>query len=388
MRSPALRLAALSALALAAASCFEPPVTESLLLEFLPEGLVTVTVSVRIRDIDDKNPALRRRVEEARRAALEGTDDWSRRFAAFEPKIERGAWEKDEGRLVRSEHSGTTDDPEALGRFFADTGVAVDWRRNEGRNELSLYPPAIGNANRQERQQVERALATWSASIAAYLERAGELWRYLDEHPDRARACLARVFSNYIPDEDVKATGPLTSDETELVDRLDKAMQAATSILEVAAGEAYSLDEMSRHLYDPFPAPIEIALPSPILESEGFTTATAAGDSHLHAGGTSLWQALRNLENRWITPDPMLALVEHDLRRTPDQPFDLAGFLSHERHLDASPTAAQITEALTAHLEPPTTYRVVWLDPTPPSPAPESEENESASPPARHSVNH
>ncbi len=368
LRSPAFRLTALAALALAATSCFEPPVAESLFLEFLPEGLVTVTARIRIRDSDESNPALRRRIEEARRAALEGTDDWSRRFAAFAPKIERGAWEKDEGHLVLSEHSGTTDDPEALGRFFADSGVAIDWRRDEGRNELALYAPSTGNANRQERQQVARVLTAWSGQIAAYLERAGELWRYLDEHADRDRACFARVFSAYLPDEQVAATGPLTDDEAQLVDRLNEAIREATSILEVSAGEAYSVDEMSRHVYDPFPAPIEIALPGPVLESEGFTTRSSDRDAHLLAGGTSLWQALRGLENRWLSPDPLLALVEHDLRRTPDQPFDLGAFVSNERHFSSSATAEQLRQALTARLEPATAYRAVWLDPSPATP--------------------
>jgi hypothetical protein len=361
------RFLLLAPLALAATSCFEPPVAESLLLEFLPQGLVTVTAQTRIRDLDESNPALQRRIQEARRAAVEGTDAWSRRFEAFGPVIERGRWEKHEGRLVLWEHSATTDDPDSLGRFFTDTGVAVDWRRVEARNELSLYPPAAGGATRQERQQVARALVSWSTRIANYVARTGELWAYLDEHPERDRACLSRVFSAYLPDQDVEATGPLTSEEDGLVHRLEDAMHEATSILEIPAGEAYSVDEMSRHVYDPFPAPLEIALPAPALESEGFTADSSSRDNRLHAGGTSLWQALRGLENRWIAPDPMLALVEYDLRANHDQPFDLAGFLSHGRQAPQSPTAQEVKEALTARLEPPATYRVTWLDPNPPT---------------------
>jgi hypothetical protein len=361
------RFLCLLPLTLAATSCFEPPVAESLLLEFLPEGLVTITAQTRIRDLDESNPALQRRIADARRAAVEGTDAWSRRFEALGPIVERGRWEKHDDRLVLWEHGATTDDPEALGRFFADTGLAVEWRRSDGRNELTLYPPAGGAATRQERQQVARSLASWSTRIAAYLQRAGELRAYLDGHPDRERPCLARVFSAYLPDEDVAATGPLSSEEDHLVHRLEDAMHEATSILEIPAGEAYSIDEMSRHVYDPFPAPLEIALPGPALESEGFAIDTNEGRSHLRAGGTSLWQALRGLENHWIAPDPMLAIVEYDLRASHDQPFDLAGFLSHDRQAPQSPTAQQVKDALTARLEPPTTYRVTWLDPNPPT---------------------
>lgn len=360
------RFLCLLPLALAATSCFEPPVAESLLLEFLPEGLVTITAQTRIRDLDESNPALQRRIAEARREAVEGTDAWSRRFEALGPIIERGRWEKHDDRLVLWEHGATTDDPDALGRFFADTGLAVEWRRSDGRNELTLYPPASGAGTHQERQQVARSMAAWSTRIASYLERAGELWAYLDEHPQRDRPCFARVFSAYIPDEEVEATGPLTSEEDRLIHRLEDAMHEAMSILEIPAGEAYSLDEISRHVYDPFPAPLEIALPAAVLESEGFAADPNHG-GHLHAGGTSLWQALRSLENRWIAPDPLLALVEYDLRANHDQPFDLAGFLSRGRQAPRSPTAQQVKDALTARLEPPTTYRVTWLDPNPPT---------------------
>ena len=361
MRLRAVRILTVVCLAALSVSCFEPPVAESLLLEFLPEGLVTVTARVRIRDLDEPNAALARRIEETRRAMLAGEDAWSRRFEALGGAVERGDWEKHEGRLVSASHGATTDDPAALERFFSDTGVAVSWRREEGRAELALYPPPSGNGTRQDRQRVSRALASWSATIAVYVARTGELWRYLDRHPDRGRACLAHLLSAYVTEDEVAAAGELSAEESPLVDSVNDAMSEVTKVLQVSPGEAYSLDEVSRQVYDPFPAPIEIALAGEILESEGFS---AGPDGRLRAGGTSLWQALATLEGRWLTPDPVVAIVAHDLQAPPERSFDLGAFLARPRRADPADARA-IRQALTAALAPATGYRVAWTEAPP-----------------------
>ena len=131
MRRVVPRHAVLAALAMLGVACFEPPVAETLLLEFLPDGLMTLTARVRIRDIEESNPALRRRIEDARRDALEGTDAWSRRFEALGPVIERGEWEKHEGRLV------------SLSLDKAVVAVPVETRFQSTRVTLNLegFPP-------------------------------------------------------------------------------------------------------------------------------------------------------------------------------------------------------------------------------------------------------
>jgi hypothetical protein len=356
---PILRITAVGALALLGTSCFEPPVSESLLLEFLPEGLVAVTVRLKIREPHQSNAAVERRIEETRRAAVEGSDDWSRRFAAFAAPLERGSWEKLDGRLTEISRSATTEDPEALTRFFADTGVAVAWHREDSYAELNVYPPPSGNATREERQAVARALSSWSALVADHLQRVTEMWTYIEEHPDRARPCLARILWPSVTDDDVEATGEVTSAEAQIIERVNDAMSDVSGILQVAKGEAYSLDEMSRHVYDPFPAPIEVALPGAAEDVEGFTL----DGNRLRAGGTSLWQALRGLEGRWLTPDPMLAAVEFDLHGAPDRRFDLDAFVARPRRHGPAPSADQVRAALIEKLEAPTRYRARWAAP-------------------------
>lgn len=361
MRS-ALRWVSLATAAVIILSCFEPPVAEDLRLEFSADGLVTITALTRIRDVDESNAALQRRIEEARRAAFEGTDAWSGRFEAFGPTIERGEWEKHEGRLVSHSHSATSEDPQALSRFFADTGLVIEWRLADGRGELALYPPAAGNAGRAERQRVGRALDDWSAELAAYLASAEPLWRHLEANPDRARPCFAHLFSTYIAEQEVEATGELSAEEAGMVEELSDAIDQVTTILSVPEGEAYSLDELSRRVYDPFPAPLTVRVPGEILELEGFTTG-GDGGSDLHAGGTSLWQALRGIEGRWLSPDPAVALVAHDIARSPGQSFPLAAFLSRPRQAETAPSAHEARRALAEHLAPAPAYRLVWSQP-------------------------
>jgi len=247
----------------------------------------------------------------------------------------------------------------AMTRFFADSGVAVSWQRDDGHAELNLYPPAAGNATREERQVVARALSSWSALVATHLDRLSELWDYLDEHPDRARPCLARIFEPYLSDEEVRTTGELTPVEADIVERVNSAMSDVSRILEVPKGEAYSIEETSRRVYDPFPAPVEVALSGAVDEVEGFTV----DGQRLRAGGTSLWQALRGLEGRWLAPDPMLAAVEFDLQGAHERPFDLDAFVARPRRHDAIPTAEQVHEALAKKLEAPSRYRARWTEP-------------------------
>src|SRR3954453_14978446 len=83
-------------LLLSVLSCFEPPVREALRLRFLPGGAVLATSTVEIDDeeVEDANPALARRLDDARRMLLDGSDAWGVRFAAANAAAERFAWEK------------------------------------------------------------------------------------------------------------------------------------------------------------------------------------------------------------------------------------------------------------------------------------------------------
>ena len=355
------------AICLLLGACFDPPVVERLLLAFLPEGVVTVTATVEIEALDGDNRALRQRVEETRQALADGRDDWSRRLESLRPVHERIEIEKLEGKVTRAVRAGTTDDPEALRRFFADFGVHAAWNPKPEGGELTLTPGVSGRATRREREEVARALGEWSAAIAEYLEAASALFAYLDRHPGRARACFGKLFRESLSEAAAGALpAPRPAEET-LLAALDGAMESVSQVLLVAPAEAYSLDEKSRRVYDPFPASLVVRVPGEVLEQQGFEppglAATAANQpaSHdLRVRELGLWSALRSLEGTWLAPDPLLTLVAHDLRADREREFDLDAWLARERHAEAVPAPAEIRRRLEERLEPAEVYRVVW----------------------------
>src|SRR5262249_36557732 len=80
-----------------------------------------------------------------------------------------------------------------LPRYTADAPLAVSYTVADGTAELRILP-GLPRPTRAERLKVEAAFAAWTPEIAAYLAAGERLWRYLDDHPERAEAALANVF--------------------------------------------------------------------------------------------------------------------------------------------------------------------------------------------------
>src|SRR4051794_28076966 len=169
---PAARLLLLPLLLLSLLSCFEPPVREALRLRFLPGGAVLATSTVEIDDdSEDANPALARRLDDARRTLLEGSDAWGVRFAAANAAAERFAWEKQLGLLRSARRSALFAEPQDFEALFRDTSLAVTYTADPQRGlaELAIVPGPSTRASRQQREETERTLAAWSAAVAEYL---------------------------------------------------------------------------------------------------------------------------------------------------------------------------------------------------------------------------
>lgn len=357
-RAPLLAGLALGLLALA--GCFEEPVTQSMLLQFLPSHTVKVSVRVRIQEPDPASERLKRRLAETRRELLAGDDAWSRRFSALAPAAERRTWEKTLGEVAGVTHQALLDDPEALGRFFEDTALEVSWREPEGERaelEIRAFPPAGATAH--ERAAVDRALTDWPAALARYFAALARLYDSLEDHPERATACLGGVLRDDLDEATATALAELTAEEETLVDGVRDAMKDVAGVLVVAETEASSLDEMSHRVYDPFPAKLTVRVPGPILEVEGFTRA-ATGDTAgatLHARGIGLWDALASLRNRWAEPN--LLMVHVAQQRAGEGTLDLARLATAARRAE-SPGAREIRAALLERLRAEPLYRVAW----------------------------
>lgn len=357
VRTP--RWPALIAAGLLLSSCFDPPIDESLQLRFLPDGMVVVTSTVEFAGQERQgNPALERRLAQARQAVLEGWDPWSRRFAAVDPAAERFSWEKRLGELHKGTRSAVISEPRDLAGFFRDTSIQVFYEVRGGTAELVITPGAPARATRKQRKEMERAVEEWTGRVAEYLAASADLYRYLAGRPDRARACFGALFEELLSETDREGLEDLYDQERGRVDRLGEAMAGVWDVLLVPEGTDHSLDEVSHLVYDPFPAPLTVRLPGAPLEGpEGF--AVDEEGKSLTAAGPGLWRALRALEGRWISPDPLLLYVARGGQGR-KEPMDLDEFLALPRRAARPPSAAEVRRAIEERLQPAPLYRVTW----------------------------
>jgi hypothetical protein len=354
-RAGSARLAA-AGLCLFLCSCFDTPVKESLRLRFLPNGAVVLTSRVAIApELQVTTTAMKGRLREVRRVLAEGTDPWSQRFAALEPLAERSSWEKRGGEITEVVHAAVIEKPAELDRFFSDTGVQVSYLTwpEEGIAELTVTPGASTRASYRERREMDAALASWAEDLAAYFAAAREVYDYVDRQPERAEAVFAAVFADILPEGSRKPR--LSADEESKVELLEESLGKVLDVLQAKEGEAYSLDEISRLVYDPFPAPLELTLPSPAREVEGF----AREGDRLVVRGFGLWEALRSLEGRWLAPD-VVTVFARSLTEGDRYQFDLSAFLAQRRRVEGTPASIEVREALVRALTPARTYRAAW----------------------------
>ena len=339
-------------LTLPLAGCLEPPVSESLEVRVLRGGASLVTVGISLRDPTDydKSPRVQQRLESEARELASGSDAWSDRFRRVEPSRQRDVVDHDRGRLNRVERHALLDGPEDLREFFRDTGVGVAYADGEGWGELTLMPGRPARATSAQRQRLETELATFSAGVADYAAATKRLYDHLSINPDRARACLGAIVAD-------KAEGEtLTDDESALVNGVNDAIGVITAVLAPVSGEPFTLDEISRLAYDPFPAPTRVSVPGTIVEREGFPGELA---SELKIPVCSVWSAFERLEGRWFSPDPALALWRHDAAKSGD-PFSLDAFLAIPRRAAPAPLESEVRGAIDDQLKPAPVYRVRW----------------------------
>jgi hypothetical protein len=331
--------------------CLEPPVSESLDVKMLHGGASVVSIGVALRDPSDydKAPRVQQRLESEARALEAGSDPWSERLRRIEPERERDIVDHDRGRLRRVVRHALLEEPADLREFLRDTGVGVVYTDGEGWAELMLMPGRSARATSAQRQRLAVQLDEFAANVTRYAAAVTELYDYLDANPDRARACLGEVFS-------VKAEGEtLTDQESELTTRVSDAISAIGVVLDPAPGEPYTIDEISRLVYDPFPAPMRVTVVGEIVEREGFP-----GDlqAELRIPVFSIWSAFERLEGRWLSPDPAIAIWRNETAKTGKE-FDLEAFLAIPRRATA-PTEPEVLRAIERQLKPEPVYRVRW----------------------------
>lgn len=352
----AIRVAVTAIACVAAVACFEEPVREHLHLTLIGDlGVVVTTVQdVAGPEVAESNPQLAARLDERRAAIERGWDRWRPLYDELRPVVERTTLEKVDGVARRALYSAAVTDFDSVARMLASQGLdaildhePIDDHSSE--HELRLYPVGSPPATLNERAEVERRLDEWAVTVADYLADAAALYEHFERRPDRAVPCLSHLFG-YGPDP-----APLDKGEEELVARLKDRIQAVAGVLQVDSGEAYTLNELSRLAFDPFPARLTVAVRGTPVEVEGFVE----GDGFLERPAVDLWRALASLEGRWLSPDlvtAMIAPVPEDRQPEP-VPED---FATIARRWTEAPTPSEVAAALRAELIPPELHRVRW----------------------------
>ncbi|HUO83546.1 MAG TPA: hypothetical protein VM534_00395 [Thermoanaerobaculia bacterium] len=336
--------------------CFEEPVSETVEIEFLDEGNVRVTTIVELNEEASQNRFAFGRLQAMRKSILEGLDPWTRRYAAMRAEREIYTLEKTEGEIHRMERSAIVSASE-LALFFSDS-VPLFVTERDGQTELAIYPGTSLRSTVEQRRILDQRMRIWTDALASYFGSTERLYRYLENHPDRATPVFAEIFSTFILDEERESFGELSEDEEALTDEVKQAIEQASSVLLVPDDDAYTLNEISRLVHDPFPADLRVKVHGEIIRSAGFDLGEQ-GD--LIIRGVGIWEALESLVDRWIAPDLLLTWVEaaRDGKR-----FDVVEFASLPRRVGPLLTASEIRGEIEGRLRPEPAYRVLWQNET------------------------
>jgi hypothetical protein len=348
------RIALITLLCLPLVACFEEPVTEHLHLTFPGDGIVIATVVQEIAPSDrsPENRALADRLEESREAIEYHLDPWSQRFATLEPLAEHQSIERVEGELLRWIHSAVFGSFDVFLPLVEADGLTGNLARDGRATELSLFPSGGSRATYSQRQEVERRLNQWSAQLADYFDAVANLYHHLDREPDRAVPCLAHVFDTH---DGLEETGPLSPTEEDLVDAVKESMEWIAAALLVPDDEAFSLNELSRFVYDPFPARLTVAVEAEALSTAGFIDR----GSHFERPAIDVWNALRSLEGRWISPDLVTAAAAPVPDEQQPEP-DVRLLAAMPRYFSSPPTPAEVEAAISAELVAEDMLQIRW----------------------------
>lgn len=341
----------------------EDPVEEFLHLCFSPDDSLSLRLDVLLHgypdlDEEDADDALARRIEGMRQELLGGYGDWHDRFERLLEPLQDGVeWRRDEGHLDRyGRWARVADSGQALRDFFADLPIQASYAAagdHRDFSELVLYPTGGDRATEGERRRVERALQELATALAAYYRATQELWSFFEANPGRIRPCLAVFFGL---EEEQDEEPELEPREEALIQAIHEASKPIVDIFDVADESAFTLQELSRRVFDPFPASLRVEVPGEVMEAVGFEP---QGDGFYGVPRLSFWDAWASLEGLYLDPDPLKAIVEVNLAGGDDDDFSLDDFIGQHRFFAETPASAEVHRELLRRLEPRAEYRLV-----------------------------
>ena len=352
-----LSILILAVLCLPLIGCFEDPVQEHVHLNLRNQGPAVVTIIQKIAPSDraQQNEELADRLDEARYSVANGLDPWSRRLALESPLAERKTIETISGEARRVIQSAVFENFATAVRLLETDGLTGSIGSDRGTIEIQLFPTGGSRATATQQQEAQRRLREWSTVLAEYFETTADLYLYLDDHPNRAALFFARIFESF-GGEDVDRL--MDRDEEELVNRAISSLEMVADALLVPSDAAFSLNELTRLAYDPFPARLTVTVEGQVLESTGFID----GGGFFERPSVDAWNALRSLEGRWISPDLVTAVMSPAPDDRQPRP-DAAVFATLARRWSSPPSADEIEAALVTELRPEELLQLRWRTP-------------------------
>lgn len=332
-------------------SCLEPVVEESLNLAFDENGGLTITAATNMirRETPDDHPVTER-LRDLRDAAQRGDDFWGRQFGTMSAGYERVIFDYTDRVLVGVTRSISLKETAEVENLFRALGVGTFVARDRNLLTFEVYPAGATRATEEQRKIARRDTQATSQAFAAYLDAARRLYEYLEQHPDRARPLFERLFET--------SEIEIEQDEWTLIAAVGESMNAITKIFELHESQPYTLDELSRLVFDPFPAETTIQIQGQVRDVVGFE---AIGPNHYKIPSIGLWGALAGFEGKWLSPD--LLIVDVNWKMKGDKTDNAAAvekLLGQPRHYEPIPRASDILRELEKRLAPASVYRLEW----------------------------
>lgn len=328
--------------AIVSACGVRPALTTRVTLDFPndPRMIRVDTVTQFSREVS--GDAAQQRVAAARRAIAEERDEWSLRYAAVEPDEERLVVDRRGGEIDRVERTATLPRND-LPRFFGDSSMTVSLSRVDGVNELTIIPSTSNRATRAQREHAMTTLHLWSQDAARYIEAIGNLYRFIDHNPQRARPAFELLFGDdrqrSTIEEEQSLVEAVRAATDQIYDRLDN------------HGDAFTIDEEFDLTFNPFPAEIVVHTPRAATANENFFRQS---DDTFVIRRAGLLDAIESLEARWVTPNPIAAALHSDKELSAEE------YVKLPRRWSELVTATEIEQAVIERLKPASVYRLRW----------------------------
>lgn len=288
------------------------------------------------------------RLQALRAAASRGEDFWARQIDQLEPEHEQVLFEYSKNVMVSVARSAAISDAARVESLFRSFGAAAFLTRRDDVMILEIYPARPARATDEQRKIARRTLDGTTEAFADYLVAARRLYSYLDEHPDRAEPVLAVLFDT---------STDIGEDEEPLVRALRERMEKIMEIFGLHETQPYTLDELSRLVFNPFPAETSIEISGVAEEVVGFESTSPARYQIPNMG---IWGAIQSLEGKWVSPDPLIADFKLKGEEKKNRESIVRQFAMTQRTYSETPRGAEILREIERRLTPAAVYRIRW----------------------------